>query len=250
MEIKLPLFKNNDKHIYQTNYIPKFINENIDISDLLKKAQDIAFKQVEVLSLGEDFCVKNNCYYVLCRLKGYFLKKIEKNHSYILVTYPIQASTLQLYRYFYILDENNNVVFYMITLWILIDRTTRKIKIATAFKNELKNQLSDIEKVEGITDEKLSSMSYEENNLIYKKNYIVQDIDIDHNKHMNNSVYMKISQSLNIEKQIQSFEINFEKECFLNEELEIYEIEKEEKITVVGKKDNTLSFITEFNFNL
>ena len=82
----------------------------------------------------------------------------------------------------------------------------------------------------------------------YFSSYVVDSNDIDVNQHMNNTVYMKIAQSSCILHPISTFEIDFEKECYLNETIALESYSDSNDYYVVGRKnDGILSFIVKFS---
>ena len=248
MEMIFP--KNDDLHFQTVEYRPLFLeNGSLDIADMLMQFQNACSLQIEKLNIGEEFKRINSVFYVLCRLKGYFLHKIQPGKSYTLVTYPMQASTLQMYRYMYLLDEEKKPVFYLITLWVLIDQNTRRLKPTKVFQNKLRESLPDIDEVTPISDERLVVIDYSEEELKEALHYQVSEDDLDTNGHMNNTKYMKVAQMVEKRDDFKSFEINFEKECFLTEKLTVYKKEEQSSSIIIGKKENeTLSFVVKFTY--
>ena len=234
----------DDLHFQCVPYTPKYNSDGLlDYQDFLLTFQNAAGSHVEKLGLGDKFKDENEFYYILCRLKGHFLSKFEKGKKYTLITYPTQASTLQLYRYAYILDENDNVVFYLISLWVLINQKTRRLQNAKAFKEKIKEVLPDIDDVKPYIDEKLYELDFSNIDFSFCKTYKVTGVDIDSNNHMNNTAYMKIVQYETDTNTTPSFEIDFEKECFIDEQINIYKHDK----SFIGKKaDDSISFLVQF----
>lgn len=231
-------------------YIPQFTSDGeVDLCHLLKTFQEAAGIQIERLGLGDAFREKFNFYYVLCRLKGTFLSKPEKGKKYTLVTFPTKASILQMYRYAFIVDENDQLIFTLTSLWVIIDKDTRRLKTCRDFQKGMLEVLPHIDDVKPLNDEKLSAIEYNKEDYESVGDYVVEEKDIDTNSHMNNTIYMKVAQSFIHSSGIKEFEINFEKECFLNEKihLEKAKCENESIDSVIGyKEDGNVSFVSEF----
>ncbi len=246
-EMILP--EKGDLHYCSSEYFPKFDSiGNVDLHDLMIQFQNLAGKHIENLGLGEDFKKENSVFYILCRMKGYFLSEISKEETYTFVTYPIQASSLQLYRYAYILDSKGNPVFYLVSLWVLMDQKTRRLQSAKAFRETLRLVIPDIEDTRPLTDERLVEMDFSDKEFNYQSSYVVTTNDIDSNGHMNNTVYMKIAQEKCILKPVSVFEIDFEKECYLNEMITLESVVDENSYYVIGRKsDGLLSFMVKFS---
>ena len=245
--MKLPNPIESDLHYCKRDFVPRFESGQISLRYLAAQCQDIAGEHAEKLGLGEQFKIDNQFLYVVMRYKGYFLSPLTEK-KYTLVTYPTFPGPLQMYRYFYLLDENEEVVFYFISLWIMMDSITRRIKLAKPFKTQILSVLPDLESIAPISDETLSNFDYSEKELVWVNEYQVKKEDIDSNGHMNNTIYFKIAQNVLPTFSFTTFEIDFEKECFENEKIELWMAKEESSIIVVGKKeDSTLSFKIKFN---
>ena len=243
---------NQDDPCYEsTAYEPRFLSDgNVDLSHLVHCFQDLATRQIDRLGLGDDFEKENRFFYVVLRYKGFFLKKITSYGKYRLVTYPMQASALQLYRYALILDEKGQVVFYLISLWVMMDSQTRKIKPAKAFRNKAKEILPEIENMKPLTDETLSNFSIDGIPFSFCKEHIVTKDEIDSNGHMNNTVYIKLVQPMNEKMKLSSFEFDYERECFQDEDIIIYDYVNENDFYIKGmKEDDSISFKGKFVFS-
>lgn len=247
--MKMILPEEKDLHYCTCQYKPKFDSfGNVDLHDLMIQFQNIAGEHVERLGLGEDFKKEKSFYYILCRMKGYFLGSLDENETYTFVTYPTQATSLQLYRYAYILDSKGDPVFYLISLWVLMSQETRRLISSKVFREKIKEVLPDIDQVEPLTHEKLTELNIGDMEFHYFSSYVVDSKDIDVNQHMNNTVYMKIAQSSCILHPISTFEIDFEKECYLNETIALESYSDNNDYYVVGRKnDGILSFIVKFS---
>ncbi len=246
MKFKNP--ESTDLHFFKTIYQPKFFNGNIDLAHLLHTFQDLSGDHVEALGLGEEFKKLNQFFYVVMRMKGYFLGEINEGETYTMVTYPLQASGIQMYRYGYILNSKDEPVFMLSTLWILMDSVTRRIKSTKVFKNRLAEVLPDIDSVLPLNDETLENFSIDEYDFKSVKDYQVVKEDIDSNGHLNNTIYLKMSQPLLQNERIHNFEIDFEKECFLDEKLILSLAKSGETYIIRGdKEDQSLSFKVKIN---
>lgn len=242
-------FSEDDLRYEKKEFQTKFLSSgDIDLSFLLHEFQNLATSQVERLGLGEDFEKENEFQYVVLRYKGYFYQKIKPNQKYILVTHPTSPSSLQLYRYCYLLDEDHQICFLLSSLWVLMDSKTRRIRLSKPFSEKLKATLNNIDSIHLFNDEKLVNFSFENDDFKVDKTYVVKKEDIDSNGHMNNTVYLRIVQPQN-EKNLTSFEFNYEKECFLDEKIVIKSSSCDGVISILGEKENQdISFKGKFYF--
>lgn len=226
---------------YINDYQLELKNGKIDLVKLLNAFQNLAISQIESLGMGSEFEKENTFMYVVLRYKGVFLSTLQ-NGKYKIVTYPMQASTLQMYRYFALIDDDNNILFYLISLWVMVDSNTRRIKPAKAFKNKLSSVIKGIESISPLSDEKLDNFQIDETKGEFQFKYKIKKKDIDSNMHMNNTVYLSLAFKI-VDYIPKTYEINYEKECFYNETLFIYLYTIENNTYVYGiKEDGSISF--------
>lgn len=237
-----------DKRYCQTSFKPKFnLNNQLDIKHLMNCFQSLASKQIEELGLGNSFEEENSCLYVVLRYKGYFLKQLNDKDEYTMITFPIINSIVQLNRYAYILDNQGDVVFYLISVWVLIDKNTRKIKPCKKFNQELIQTIPEVNNLKPITEEKLQNFPIDDYTFNIYDHYQVKDKDIDGNGHMNNTIYFELVKPK--KRNIHSFEINYENECFLNDDISLYFSENENSEIYKGMKGNLISFKVKYFFS-
>lgn len=221
---------------------------NPDFQSLLFEFQEAALDQVESLDLGKRLLEEKNLVYVLMREKLQLLAPFCLGKTYTIVTYPLKGSRLEMPREAYVLDEKDNVVCLIDSLWILIDIEKRRIAMATAV-NDVYNTMEEIAYYERVFPDKLYRLEEEKTDSLIPYIYKVKDTDIDSNGHMNNTRYFKTVQSLGFPSLVNTLEINFEKECFENESLHIYKIKRENSAVYQGyHEDGVLSFILKAEF--
>ena len=219
------------------NFLP-----NVSLQELILNFQELAGDQVDILNVGRKYAKETNHVFVLCREKVKFLKPLKTNKNYTLVTYPLTPGKLQMQREAYLLDEENNVVMLLDSIWVLVDFISRRMLRTTDVVNAQK-KYPKFDTFQPIFDEKLEEIeNIDCTNLLPILTHKVGETDLDVNAHMNNTVYLKLIQKF-IDKQISTFEIDYEKECRLDDELRIYKQEKDNFNYFVGKKqDDSISF--------
>lgn len=243
--------KSNDLRYYKREYHPLFNSyHQLDLKDLFNQCQKLAGDQVEILNLGATFQKEESFLYVVLRYKGVFHSKIDKNKKYYLVTYPMPATVIEMYRYFYIIDEDNDLIFSLSSLWVMIDSVKRTIKPARAFKKRLESTLPDIVNIKPLSDEKLEKIVVDTDSFEFKEKITINESHLDSNNHMNNTEYIALIQKQLKDKEIKTIEINFNHECLLNDELSIYQLNIDENKTCIKgiKEDKKESFISTINF--
>lgn len=224
------------------------VGKNVDFQKLLLRFQDVATTHINKLGFGDDYKTKNNFYYVVCRIEVIFHRMVEENEPLTIVTFPNKIGGLQFYRYAYVLDAEKKPVADITSLWVMIDQTTRRLKPARFFAKDFEEKLPKINEMPRLT-EKLNALNFSDLDMQGKASYQVKEEDIDSNQHMNNTSYLKIVQLQGVDKEVKSFSIDFEKECYLGENINLTTFEDKEKLCVVGTKDDgAVSFRCKLNF--
>lgn len=246
--MNLPDISKENVAFEKEDFTPAFDrNGHVDLRHLIHHFQDLATRQIAKLSMGEDFEKENSFFYVVLRYKGYFLKGLEKDRHYTMVTFPTYPGALQLYRYCYLLDDRNEVCFCLISLWVLMDCKTRHIKPAKAFRERIEKAIPNIKDVRPLLEETLANFPLDEDGFVKCLTYQVKEQDIDGNGHMNNTMYFGIPSDFLPQKDIVTFEINYEKECFFNENIDVF-VKEGNILTFKGMKGDELSFKIRFTF--
>lgn len=215
---------------------------NVSLQEFGLCFQSLAGKQVDLLDVGKEYSKRTNHVYVLCREKIVIEKRLKINAPYTLVTYPLTPGRLQMQREAYLLDEKDEVVLKVDSIWVLVDYVSRRM-VRTNDIYQAQAKYPRFATFEPLFDEKLEAIEDRELSDFEKVfEHKVDDSDLDANDHMNNTVYLKLVQPF-VSGNIKSVEIDFEKECRKDETLEIYRKESENVIFFVGMKEGgNLSF--------
>lgn len=217
--------------------------------DILHHRQDAASIQVEKLHLGKEFEQTENFLYVVCRVKGVFLRQVKEGENLLLVTYPRAFSLIQSERYCYLLDKEGKPVFALSSLWVYRDPITRKrkpVRKAKELVSQYAPKVNELPPLPGF-EERLKGIERSEEEFTPALDYVVRKEDIDSNNHRNNTIYLDLAEKVT-DIPFSSFEINFEKECVLGEKLSLSVLKKDSCQEVKGRKeDGTLSFKAKFS---
>lgn len=219
-----------------------FFLPNVSLQEFGLCFQSLAGKQVDLLDVGKEYSKRTNHVYVLCREKIVIEKKLTVNTSYTLVTYPLTPGRLQMQREAYLLDEKDEVVLKVDSIWVLVDYVSRRM-VRTNDVYQAQAKYPRFNTFEPLFTEKLETIEdYELYDFEKVFEHKVDDSDLDANDHMNNTVYLKLVQPF-VSGNIQSVEIDFEKECRKDDTLEIYRRKTENAAFFIGmKEDRKLSF--------
>ena len=174
-------------------YKKEFIisNNDVDYRFYLKPAnlyrifQDIALKATEEVGSDSISLSKRGIDWVITRMDVEIKRLPRCNEKITVCTYPGKDLAMLYPRYFYISDENNNVIIRASSIWALIDAKTRKVIVD---KDTIKKLPPETSEYELPLPGKIAAS--EEKNLIETRTIHYSDLDF--NCHMNNVRYVEL----------------------------------------------------------
>ena len=174
-------------------YKKEFIisNNDVDYRFYLKPAnlyrifQDIALKATEEVGSDSISLSKRGIDWVITRMDVEIKRLPRCNEKITVCTYPGKDLAMLYPRYFYISDENNNVIIRASSIWALIDAKTRKVIVD---KDTIKKLPPETSEFELPLPGKIAAS--EEKNLIETRTIHYSDLDF--NCHMNNVRYVEL----------------------------------------------------------
>ena len=174
-------------------YKKEFIISNNDVdyrfnlkpANLYRIFQDIALKATEEVGSDSISLSKRGIDWVITRMDVEIKRLPRCNEKITVCTYPGKDLAMLYPRYFYILDENNNVIIRASSIWALIDAKTRKVIVD---KDTIKKLPPETSEFELPLPGKIAAS--EEKNLIETRTIHYSDLDF--NCHMNNVRYVEL----------------------------------------------------------
>lgn len=174
-------------------YKKEFIISNNDVdyrfnlkpANLYRIFQDIALKATEEVGSDSISLSKRGIDWVITRMDVEIKRLPHCNEKITVCTYPGKDLAMLYPRYFYILDENNNVIIRASSIWALIDAKTRKVIVD---KDTIKKLPPETSEFELPLPGKIAAS--EEKNLIETRTIHYSDLDF--NCHMNNVRYVEL----------------------------------------------------------
>lgn len=218
-----------------------------DLAKTVYFLQNLAIAHVRKLGFGEDYQKEKSFLYVVCRMKGTFYRDLKVGEKITGVTYTLVPNLIDMIRYAYLLDKEEKPVFFLSSLWILLDPKTRRIKPARFYRDDILSKYPKMKENKEREGTHLAALDFHKKGFQKAADYVIAPSDIDANHHMNNTSYLRISKDISAFDSLSSFEIDFEKECFLNEKLSLWKKEEPGKEEIEGRKeDGSLSFKLRF----
>lgn len=228
------------KYQITTNMFDK--NDTIRVSSLLDIAQEIAGQHAEELGCGFQAMLDQNLIWVVVR--NYIeIYKTPKNFFEIeAVTYPLKPRFVEFNRdtEFY---HNGELFAALRSTWMVINIKDYKLESPHFF-----DHLTD---KDGFFKRRISKLPARKKDELQK----VKDVEvvysmIDHNGHLNNThysdFYLDIYKPLN---PIKTMQIEYIKQCFLDEDISLYKLEEDANRYLYGYKDDELRFYMECKEN-
>ncbi len=231
------------------NYSDFDTNDNIFPNAILSYLQDIAGEHANLLNVGYLDLLKSNYIWVVDKIRFEIIKDLKVNEEYTLQTWPLKASLLQFQREFNILDKNSNILLKASSIWCVIDINSRKLVRANKIQFNIDEYLTQKSFDDGFILFKPVNLSTYNKGILNKVSFS----QLDHNKHMNNVKYSiiaidSIPNILNFK--IKEFQINFQKECVFNDNLQTYYKNENNVYNIVGIKNESItSFICSIKFD-
>ncbi len=218
---------------YERDYFIHFHDTDdgnkLSIISLMKYFEEVALLQSDELGVGIDFYNKNNVGWLLLKwdisVKHYpvFREKIK------IKTIPAAFKGSFANREYYVFDSSGNQIAEANTLWIFMDRNTKKpARILPEIYNKYHPTADSMKEFT-----KLGEVPTPES-MEHTKKIIIRQDDIDMNNHVNNRRYAEwameqIPDSIKQELSLSRFRISYRKEVMFEDNIEsILEINKNE----------------------
>lgn len=174
-------------------YKKEFIISNNDVdyrfnlkpANLYRIFQDIALKATEEVGSDSISLSKRGIDWVITRMDVEIKRLPHCNEKITVCTYPGKDLAMLYPRFFYILDEKNEVIIRASSIWALIDAKTRKVIVD---KDTIKKLPPESSEFELPLPGKIAAS--EEKNLIETRTIHYSDLDF--NCHMNNVRYVEL----------------------------------------------------------
>ena len=208
-----------------------FDDVNLKPFSIMQKFQTIATSHAENLGLDYHSMLKKNLLWITMRIKYKIDKMPASGQKLVLKTYPLAKNMIEFDRDFLIETENGEILIRGTSKWCLIDKDTRKLCRMSSIDYDFENVYGTafegkFLKTDTFVPEFAPDYSYQ-----------VIDSDIDVNGHMNNTMYSKIIGNFikHNGKKIEEYQVNFLKEAFLGNRIDVYIKKDGNNLNILGK---------------
>ena len=217
------------------------INDNVRPASILDYFQDIAGVHANELGVGSDELMKEGLLWIIVSERFDVIKDIPKyGDDLTLVTWPKKQGKLFMEREYEIRDSKGDLLITGISLWVLINKDTRKLERAD--KAHFPGEYYTYSAYNEMPERKLNLVA---NNIIDEFDYKVLLTDYDHNKHVNNARYLDMIYNMYNKDYNYIFKycsIAFHHEALQNDIIHIVHYKDDIYDCFIGYIDNELSF--------
>lgn len=216
------------------------VTSNVKLQRVMELMQDAATTHAEILGIGWDYMDSHGLFWILSKVKIVFNKPLGRQiRKFKLYTWPIAANRLYMERRFKAVDDNGETLFSSSTLWMIIERDSRKIisrDVAAEYYN------FDFDSADCGCDANFDRMRRDETyELSYSSRVMRSQLDI--NKHVNNTSYINYAiDVLGLDEQLSAVELVYHKEMVLGEVVNVYSKRSDDCVYVVGERDGQTCF--------
>jgi len=228
-----------------TNSLDKF--SNLKCSAILDFAQEVATCDAFNYKADNKSLKECNLMWVVRRSKFLIINSIRGIDYLKVKTNPLKNNLIEYPRDYFFYDKNDELLIKGRSIWIVYDFLNKRptlLSKAMIGENNTPAFNERLKKEEIICDNK-------KNSLLFKVR--IPNSYIDENGHMNNSrvmdIYLDIiDQNKKDLSKIHSFQIEYLESSYLNEELDIYLKEEENKDFLYAYKEDRLKFYLSVNY--
>ena len=235
--------------MYQKDFI--ISNNDVDyrfrlkVSAIFRIFQDVALFATQDLGVDSITLSKKNIDWVITRMDVEIKRLPKCNEKITVCTYPGKDLAMLYPRFFYILDENKNVIIRCSSIWALINAKDRKVIVDRDVISKLPAESSEYElPLPGKIVASEDKMFLETRKIHYS--------DLDFNCHMNNVRYVELlmdSHDFDYYKTHRPafISLNYIKEIKEKDSVSIYS-DRQNPETIEVQVDGTTSFLSKVTF--
>ena len=218
---------------------------NLKPANLFRIFQDMAMMATEEIECDSISLAKRGIDWVITRMDVEIKRLPRCNEKITVCTYPGKDMAMLYPRYFYILDENKNLIVRCSSIWALIDAKTRRVIVD---KDTIKKLPPETSEYELPLPSKIVSEGIRNKVETRKIHYS----DLDFNCHMNNVHYVELLMDVHDFEFYKSnrpsfISLNYLKEIKENEIVDVYSDNQNPEVIEV-KVDGATSFLGKVTF--
>lgn len=161
---------------------------NFKLSSLLYYVQEVSGSHCNGFGCDWDSLKEKGMFWAVLRHRVCIHRLPEKEETFTIETWPLPMTRVAYPRAVRALDEKGQVLFESMSLWVLMDRTTRAMILPAKSGVNVPGMVRQIE----ISQPTSLMPQTHENEVLWS----VTEEDLDKNRHVNNTVYMDRAEQL------------------------------------------------------
>lgn len=229
--------KNDEQLIhFETGKIKGYdvdIHQRATIPAMVMMMQEAAMQHVLRIGVSAKELVKENLAWVLHQQYFEFFRQPTLGEKLEIQTNPTGLERIFTYRDFQMKDAKGTQVAQASSSWLLMDTETRKMAKYPKFISDMLQPSNDFEKLP-----RPPRMKFKIEKPDFEKTFQVGFHDLDFNGHLSNFYYFKwmldsMPSDILKNQQLESLQIRFKEECYLNDVIKVL-IEKVDEKTYVN----------------
>lgn len=227
-------FYTMDCKLYESNFDTSGV---LSLHRVMEFLQDAAGEHAKQLGFGWDNLNVTSCLWVLSKIKIRFEKALTKQvKGFKLYTWPLAPARFFAERCFVATDETGNRLFAATSIWLVIDRETRKIVSADKLKNIYKCDFDDARCDVAPDFERIRR----DGSYVHCYDKTVRRSDLDVNGHVNNTNYVNYALDVLVpSERVTEADIVYQKELMLGDTAQIWCKREGDNVYVVGERSET-----------
>ncbi|MCM1195134.1 MAG: thioesterase [Firmicutes bacterium] len=230
-------FLTKDCALYESDFD---VTGDVKPHRVMELMQDVATTHADELGFGWDYMDKNGLFWIISKVKIVFTKPVTRRvRNFRLYTWPIKANKFFIERRFAAVDENGDELFCCTTLWMIVERDTRRI---AGPKTIAEYYVADFDDTAVGASTDFARIKRDETfSLQYEREIKRTDLDI--NRHVNNTNYVNFAMDVLTDcDKIDGIEIVYHKELKLGDALKVFAKREADVAYVVGERANETCF--------
>ncbi len=199
--------------------------------------QDAAGEHAKLLGFGWDNLDSTGCLWVLSKLRIRFDKSVTKGaNRFTLYTWPLKPARFFAERCFVAVDDVGEQLFAATSVWLVIDRESRRIVSSDRLKSIYNCDFDDTHCDVPSEFERIRR----DESYVHCYDRAIRRCDLDVNCHVNNTNYVNyVMDVLAPDEIVSELEIVYQKELRLGDVVSIYCKRAGNSVFVVGERDET-----------
>ncbi len=230
-------YETKDCILYESDFD---VNKTVKLRRIMEFMQDLATTHADKLGFGWNSMNDNGLFWVMSKVKIVFHKQSDRNvRRFKLYTWPVKPDRLYVERRFEAVDDQGENLFSATTVWMIVERDTRKIASREAVARFYNADFDDAPCGADVSFARIRR----DCDYLLKYERTIRRSDLDLNRHVNNTNYVDYaSDALADADTVSQAEITYNRELLLNDCVSVYSKQIDRVVWIVGERGGDVCF--------